>query len=271
MSDGGRPVGEDDLSAYVDGRLSPDRQAALAAYLAGRPEAEAELRRDREVLLALRERLAGKAEEPVPSRLRVTAIRAEGRRRLRRGLAVAAAACLLLGLGGATGWYARDLVGGPRPLAGRAWAAMAEEALSAHRTYAVEVVHPVEVRASEEAHLAQWLSKRLKRRLVIPDLEDRFGLALVGGRLLPAGREVAALLMYADRAGSRLTLYVRSGQAGESALNFMREGEVSSFSWVDDGYGYVVSAAMERERLQGVARAVLADVDMEAAKSRRAL
>jgi anti-sigma factor RsiW len=266
-----RPIGEDDLAAHVDGRVPAGRQAALATYLAERPDQEAELRRDRETLMALRDRLAPIAGEPVPSRLRVAAIRAERRGRQRRRFGLALAAVLLLTVGGTAGWYGRDLVGGPRPLAGRAWAAIAEEALAAHRTYTVEVVHPVEVKAAEEAHLVQWLSKRLKRRLVIPDLEERFGLTLVGGRLLPAGRDVAALLMYADASGSRLTLYVRSGGARESALNFMREGEVSAFSWMDEGYGYVVSAAMDRDKLQSVAKAVLADVDLDAARRRRAL
>ena len=34
----------------------------------------------------------------------------------------------------------------------------------------VEVAHPVEVGAAQEAHLLQWLSKRLGRKLAAPDL-----------------------------------------------------------------------------------------------------
>ena len=265
-----RPVGEDDLSALVDGRLAPERREPVDIYLAARPEAAARLRLDREARDSLRARLRFKAEEPVPTRLRVAAILAERRQSRRRIVGWAAAACLCLALGGTGGWLARDLVGGARPVAARAWAAMAQDALSAHRTFAIEIVHPVEVKAAEEAHLVQWLSKRLKRRLVVPDLES-FGLDLVGGRLLPAGHDVAALLMYADRSGARLTVYVRCGESGETALKFMSEGDLSAFSWVDEGYGYVVSAAMDRERLQRVARAVSRDVDMQAAKDRKAL
>ena len=266
-----RPVGEDDLSAYVDDRLGPDRRDAVAACLAGSPDLQSQLALDRDARDALRHRLRAKAAEPVPARLRVPILRAERRRSVRRFVLRSAAACFLFGVGTASGWFARDMVGGPRPLAGRAWAAMAEDALAAHRTFAVEIVHPVEVRANEEAHLSQWLSKRLKRRLVIPDLEEQFGLRLVGGRLLPAGPDVAAFLMYADAAGARLTIYVRSGERGETALNFLNKGELSSFSWVDGGYGYVVAAAMERERLQKVARAVSQEVDLDNARQRRAL
>ncbi|TDR87222.1 anti-sigma factor family protein [Enterovirga rhinocerotis] len=265
------PVGEDDLTAHVDGRLPPERWDAVATYLRANPETEERLALDRSLRDALRERLRSKAEEPVPARLRVALMRADRRRSWRQTLAYAAAASMFLAVGAAGGWFARDFTGGPRPTAGRAWAGLARDALSAHRTFSVEITHPVEVKASEEEHLSRWLSKRLKRRLVIPDLSDQFGLELVGGRLLPAGPDVAALLMYADGSGNRLTLYVRCGETGQTALNFMREGEVSTFAWIDDGVGYVVAAAMDRERLQKVARAVSQEFDMEAVRSRRAL
>lgn len=195
-------------------------------------------------------------------------MRPGGRRRFARFLALS---CLLVLVGGIAGWFARDVTGGPRPTAGRAWAGLSRDALSAHRAYAIEIAHPVEIGAKDEAHLGQWLTMRLKRRVVIPDLSDQFGLDLVGGRLLPAGPDVAAFLMYRDASGGRLTLYIRQEPRGETALNFMREGDVSTFAWIDDGTGYVVVAAMDRERLQKIARAVSQEFDMEAVRRRRAL
>lgn len=271
MSRPERPVGEDDLTAFVDGRLPADRREAVAALLRERPDLEADLALDRSLRHTLRERLEPRRREPIPGRLRVAVLRGERARSRRRFLSFLAAASLFLVLGGAAGWYARDFAGGPPPTAGRAWAGLARDALSAHRTFSVEIVHPVEVKADDETHLTQWLSKRLKRRLVIPDLSEQFGLNLVGGRLLPAGADVAALLMYADAANNRLTLYVRTGERGETALNFLREGDLSTFSWIDDGTGYVVAAAMDRERLQKVARAVFQEYDLEAARQRKAL
>lgn len=267
---GERPVGDDDLAAYVDGRLAPDRTAVVDLLMAARPDIAAHLQLDREARETLRLRLADKAAEPIPARLRIGPMLAERRRGWRRGLGLAAAACLLLLLGGAAGWSVRDFVGGPNPLEGRSWVALSQEALAAHRTFTVEIVHPVEVRAADEAHLTQWLSKRLRRKLLIPDLET-LGLNLVGGRLLPAGKDVAALLMYADASGSRLTLYVRCGEEGESAMKFLSEGQVSSFSWVDEGIGYVVSASMDRQRLQKVARTINQEIDLDTAKQRKAL
>lgn len=266
-----RPVGEDDLTAHVDGRLPADREAVVAAFLREQPKLEADLALDRVLKVALRDRLEPRAREPIPTRLRVSVLRGERLRRRRRFASLLAAACLCLAVGGATGWYVRDFTGGPRPTAGRAWAGLARDALSAYRAYTVEIVHPVEVKADEEAHLQQWLSKRLRRSLVIPDLSDEFGLNLIGGRLLPAGPDVAALLMYADAAGNRLTLYVRTGETGETSLNFVRESDVSTFSWIEQGTGFAVSASMDREKLQKVAKAVLQEFDMDATRRRRAL
>lgn len=219
----------------------------------------------------LRERLDERLGQTAPPQLRPATSIAERGSQGRGSSWLLAAACLLVALGGVAGWFVRDFVGGPRPTAGRAWSGLARDALSAHRAFAGEIAHPVEVKADAEAHLAQWLSDRLKRRVVVPDLTDQFGLDLVGGRLLPAGPDVAAQLMYADKARNRLTLYVRTGETGETALNFMREGDVSTFAWIDQGTGFVVVAPMDRERLQKVARAISQEYDLEAARRRRAL
>ena len=54
-------------------------------------------------------------------------------------------------------------------------------------------------------------------------------------------------------------------------MKFMNEDQVSSFSWVDEGIGYVVSASMDRQRLQRVARAINQEIDLDTAKQRKAL
>ena len=59
----------------------------------------------------------------------------------------------------------------------------------------------MEVDAGQEAHLMQWLSKRLGRQLVTPDLSGA-GLRLMGGRLLPAEDGPAAQFMYENDTGN---------------------------------------------------------------------
>ena len=63
-----------------------------------------------------------------------------------------------------------------------------------------------------------------------PDLTG-FGFRLMGGRLLPASTNgVAAQLMYDDDHGTRLTLYLRNGETGETDHQFLREGTFRRFT-----------------------------------------
>ncbi len=250
----GQPIGDDDLQALIDGRLTPERRVAVEAYLAAHPGIAANVAADIEIARQLRERLAAKAAEPVPARLRVANIMAERRRARFRNVGSLAAALALLVAGGAAGWFANDIL---RPAAGTVAVAATQDAFAAYRTFVVEKLHPVEVRADEQAHLVQWLSRRLGKPLAAPDLSAQ-GYELVGGRLLPTGGEgPAAMFMYGDKAGNRLTLYARTDSADRLAgFRFERQGEVSAFSWTDRDLAYVVTAKAERPQLLGVAEAV---------------
>lgn len=276
MSGDPRPVGEDDLHALVDGRLEPERAAAVEAWLADHPEAAARVAADRAVRRSLRARLAPVHDEPIPARLRVAEIAAQrGVRRTAiagRWLPFAAALCLALGTAG--GWLGRGALAPPTPSASalpapapsissaEAAAAPPESAtraaVSAFRTFVVEAAHPVEVRAEEKPHLVAWLSNRLGRPVAAPDLRAQ-GFRLMGGRLLPAGNEPAAMLMYDDDRGTRLTLYSRAvgtDADGRSPFRYAREGDVAAFSWIDGGMAYVVAARTDEARLLRAAEAV---------------
>jgi anti-sigma factor RsiW len=86
----------------------------------------------------------------------------------------------------------------------------------------------------------------------------------MGGRLLPAGTGTGAQFMYEDRAGSRLTLYVRTGESDATAFRFRREGDIATFSWIDDGLGFALTASKDREQLLPVAEAVYRQIDLPA-------
>ena len=73
------PIGEDDLQAFVDDRLSEARRAQVEAYLAEHPEIRDQLAIDRGYRGSLRTQLAGKFDEPIPTRLRIATIRSARR------------------------------------------------------------------------------------------------------------------------------------------------------------------------------------------------
>lgn len=249
------PIGEDDLHAFVDGRLTGADRERVEAYLSLHPEAQERTARDRAYRDSLRAQLAAKFAEPIPARLRIANIGAANREARRRYLRAAAAAVVLFVAGAACGWSAGHF----RPAASGA-EAVADHATAAYRTFVVEVAHPVEVKAAQEDHLLHWLSKRLGRELAAPDL-SRFGYRLMGGRLLPGGSGAAAQLMYDDPDGHRLTLYVQAEPGTTTAFRFHRDGTASTFAWVDQGFGFAVTAPVSREELLPIAEAVYHRLD----------
>jgi anti-sigma factor RsiW len=246
------PIGEDDLNAFVDGRLSPERHALVSRFLADSPELGERVAADIAARNALRESLQFKAAEPIPARLRIANLAVERRAGQPQWLRIAAA-ILLLAVGGVGGWLAHARFAATSIAQGEA--PIAAEALSAHRVYTAETVHPVEVAAAQEAHLVQWLSRRLNHPLKAPDLSAQ-GFHLMGGRLLPANSGAAAQLMYQDDGGARLTVYLRADGDAGTAFRFVQGQNASAFTWAEDGFGYAIAAQVDRTQLLTIAESV---------------
>jgi anti-sigma factor RsiW len=255
MNGASAPIGEDDVQAFIDGRLGGARYDEVAAYLAGNPAVQDRVARDREHGDRLRLALAGKYVEPIPARLRIATIQATRRASRVRRLRTIAAAAIIFVAGAASGWIANQALPTRSAAVG-----VAINATAAYRTYVVEVAHPVEVDAAHEQHLMRWLSKRLGRNLTAPDL-SKFGYSLIGGRLLPAGSYAAAQLMYENPNKERLTVYVQAAPATETAFRFREEEGASTFVWTDRGYGFAVTAQVSREALLPIAEAIYHDFD----------
>lgn len=128
-----------------------------------------------------------------------------------------------------------------------------------------EAVHPVEVKADQKPHLVQWLSKRMGEKVIVPDLGAQ-GFSLMGGRIVPTGGTPAALLMYDDAQGTRLTLYSRLGGGSQTGFRYARQDDVAAVSWADDECSYVVAARIDEARLLSVAEAVDAQLHRDAHK-----
>ena len=258
MTENAAPIGEDDLQAFIDDRLQGVRLERVRTYIAEHPDVRERVGADRQIRDSLRTQLAAKFTEPVPARLRIGSIRAARRTHWGRAARIAVAASVIFVAGAGSGWFAARMRGSAAlsvPAGIAPTALVAQDANAAYRTYVVEVAHPVEVDAAHRAHLMQWLSKRLRRPLVAPDLAP-FGYHLMGGRLLPAGTGAAAQLMYDDASGKRLTVYLQATHGTETAFRFGQAGNASTFAWIDQGFGFAVTATEERSRLLPIAEAV---------------
>jgi anti-sigma factor RsiW len=254
MSGPALPDAESDRLAYADDRLPPERRAEVEAVLALNPEQAAEValwRRQNEALTTL---FGSAANEPTPSRLDPHAIAARRASRLRRAWPrMAAAAMVLLALGGALGWAGHGLLRPQETPSG----ALIGEAVSAHKLYVNENRHAVEVAAADHDHLVTWLSNRVERPISTPDLSAE-GFALVGGRLLPTDSYVqtgpAAQLMYQNGGSERVTVYITAALPDRaSAYRFTTSGRFDAFYWANDRITCTVVGDLPQDRMKLVA------------------
>ena len=263
------PLTDDELHALVDG-LAPagqvDKlQTRLMADAAGQIKL-AQWQAQREALRSLHQEVL---HEQVPPPLQqaaqqtLQAHETSGQWRRQAGMA----ASLLLTFG--AGWFASaSWDTASLPSANPAVVARAQperdfvrQASVAHSVYVPEVRHPVEVTALEQAHLVQWLSKRLGKPLKVPNLAAQ-GFDLVGGRLLPGDAGARAQFMFQNPAGTRITLYIgavapsEATMAKETSFKFDANAGVPSFYWVDQGFGYALAGQVPREQLMALSQLV---------------
>jgi anti-sigma factor RsiW len=291
---------EEALHALLDGRLPADARAALERRLAEDAQARATLQAWQKQDEALRKLHAAVLTEPVPPSLLAAAQRTQDARQQvwQAGRWGGMAASLLLAFG--LGWIAHGRLPVPGAadaldtrLAQQPWPDFIHQAALAHAVYVPEVRHPVEVDATQEAHLVQWLSKRLGRALKTPQLTD-LGFELVGGRLVPGTEGARALFMYQDARGERITLYLggkpqdlpdaaltsaanprpvsmgrpdlasrpRPTREGGTEFRYIQDGVVASFYWVDEGMAYALSGNLSRSALLHLAQQVHAQLQL---------
>src|SRR5215213_2727643 len=241
------PVTEDELHAYVDNELPPERRGDVEAWLAAHPDDAERVQSWRAMAEALHARYDSVADEPVPRRLEIERLVRQPRRWMYGAIAATLAAFIA---GGGAGWTAHGVAAAPST-----FKLFTVDALDAHRLYVVEVRHPVEVPGNERSHLQAWLTKRCGWDVRAPEL-DGTGLKLVGGRLLPGPTGPASFLMYESASGERFTIY--SAKAGEETtqMRYAKQDKDGALFWADRGVAYVVSGSSDRDRLMQVARLV---------------
>ena len=237
-------VRAEDLHALVDGQLDPARLAEVLSWLQTHPEDAARVAQWQGQRLQLRQLHRSLEMDDATSASMTRAVLSDGyQRRPVWWQAVAAVILLSLGVMGGRLWStaANDpntlIANEPR---------FVRDAVIAHAVFVPEARHPVEVTANDEAHLVQWLTRRLGAPVKAPVLLPQ-GFRLLGGRLLPGIEAPRAQFMYEDAKGRRLTLYVTVLEKDRStpqaaAFRSVHEGAVESFYWVEGRLGYALSA-----------------------------
>jgi anti-sigma factor RsiW len=238
MTDSTRPVQEDELHAYVDDRLDVARRAEVERHLRADPALQRRVEGWRQQAEALRDALAFKLHEPVPSSLHLGRLLEQRDVRQRRGLfsspwRVAAAMLLMLGLGATAGWTAR----GTQRLGEVTRLGM--EAAAAHSVFAADPIRPIEIGPENQPELVAWMEHKLHRAVSVPDLSAQ-GYRLMGGRLLSTMIGPAAMLVYDDDHGGRITVYLQPMRSNVAAMQPVNAGATNGYAWIDAHMGYGV-------------------------------
>lgn len=239
---------EHELHAYVDERLDPVRRAEVQAWLAANPDEAIRVEGWRSDARRLRAALAGVGEAAGAPHLDLTQLRRQLRQRRQRRWASAAVLLVALGVGGLGGWQARDmaLVDSVLPMA---------DALQAHRMFAAS--QALDVKASDPARLRAWLGQHFDQVGPLPDLAG-YGFAPVGARLLSNEQGPAALLVFEDAQGQRISLFMRSpGKLFGPMPDGQRvDGQLEARYWSHGAYNFALVSAADDVRGAGVGQAL---------------
>ncbi|WP_296268176.1 anti-sigma factor family protein [Pseudomonas sp. UBA6562] len=231
---------EAELHAFVDERLDAARRAEVQVWLNANPEQAMRIQAWQDDARRLRAALAGMSGQPQGEPLQLAQLQRRLRQRRQRRLASAAVLVLALGLGGVGGWQARSISepGQALPMA---------DALQAHRLFASSA--SLDIQAREPQRLQAWLDQHFARVGQLPDLSG-YGLLPVGARLLSNEQGAAALLVFEDGTGQRVSLFLRS--PGERYARMpsgeRTEGQLAARYWSHGAYSFALVSAADDVR-----------------------
>ncbi|GAA4477172.1 anti-sigma factor family protein [Gluconacetobacter asukensis] len=224
-----RPVTEDDLHAWVDDLLSPERRRTVDAWLATNPEAQRHIaawRRERDLLSAA---MDAELQDPVPARFDVARLRQRRPQRISTPqMAASVVLALAAGLGG--GWLLRDRYVPIGIASVEQEAAMLQDARVS-----------VAVTGGDTVQLAAWGSRALGRSVRPPDLSAA-GYNLTGGQLVTTDHGPACLFFYRDGDGTQISLFVRPMHGKDMTAPMRPMRRTPGYVWAQDGLGISMMA-----------------------------
>ncbi|MBD9589331.1 anti-sigma factor [Pseudomonas sp. PDM03] len=228
------PPSERDLHAYVDHQLNDDDRRLVETFLAGNVEISAQVRAWQQDAQQLRAALSGALQQPANPALDPALIRQRLKRQSRRHLASAAVLLIAVSIGGFSGWKAREmtLLSAAAPMA---------DAMQAYRLFAQQGMLPADYKVSDDGDMQGWLDRYFTQAHRLPDLSGA-GFKPVSGRLLSTEQGPAAMVVYEDRSGHKVSFYVRP----PGPKNFLlprgsrSDGGLQAEYWSGSGYNYAM-------------------------------
>ncbi|KJZ42277.1 anti-sigma factor [Pseudomonas fluorescens] len=228
------PPSERDLHAYVDQQLSEADRRLVDTFLANNAEVAAQVRAWQQDVQQLRAALSGALQQPANPDLDPALIRQRLKRQSRRHLASAAVLLIAVSVGGFSGWKAREmtLISAQLPMT---------DALQAYRLIAQQGILPADYTVSDDGDMQGWLDRYFTQANRLPDLSGA-GFKPVSGRLLSTEQGPAAMVVYEDQSGHKVSFYVRPPGPKNYLLprGSRSDGELQAEYWSGGGYNYAM-------------------------------
>jgi anti-sigma factor RsiW len=173
-------------------------------------------------------------QQPANPQLDPAMIRQRAKRQSRRHLASAAMLLIAVSVGGLGGWQARQmtLASAPLPMT---------DAMQAYRLIAQQGILPADYKVSNDGDMQGWLDQYFSQAQRLPNLTAS-GYTPISGRLLSTEQGPAAMVVYEDQAGHKVSFYVRP----PGPKNFLlprgsrSDGELQAEYWSGAGYNYAM-------------------------------
>ncbi|WCM53446.1 anti-sigma factor [Pseudomonas sp. WJP1] len=228
------PPSERDLHAYVDHQLGEEDRRLVETFLASNPEISAQVRAWQQDAQQLRAALSGALRQPDNPDLDPVQIRRRLRSQSRRHLASAAVLLIAVSIGGVSGWQAREmtLLSAAQPMA---------DAMQAYRLIAEQGLLPADYKAGDDGDMQGWLDRYFTQANRLPDLSGA-GFKPASGRLLSTEQGPAAMVVYEDLRGQKISFYVRPPGPKNYLLprGSRSDGGLQAEYWSGGGYNYAM-------------------------------
>jgi anti-sigma factor RsiW len=173
-----------------------------------------------------------------------------------------AASLVIFIAGGAAGYLVseqRNAAEAPLQIAAaRTWL---DDIADYHRIYSRQTRHLVEVPASEQEHIVEWLSASTGVTFALPDLSDK-NLTFEGARLLVAGGKPTAQLLYRDAENEIFAIcFLQSDPVeGRTDLTESMRNDIGLVSWQKGNASFVVVGPSADPDLERIAETVSASI-----------
>ncbi|WP_130907101.1 MULTISPECIES: anti-sigma factor [unclassified Pseudomonas] len=228
------PPSERDLHAYVDHQLSDDDRRLVEAFLTSHPDVATQVRAWQQDAQQLRAALSGVLQQPANPELDPAMIRLRRKRQSRRHLASAAMLLIAVSVGGYSGWQAREMTFTSAQLP-------MTDALQAYRLIAQQGILPADYKAGDDGDMQGWLDRYFTQANRLPDLSGA-GFKPASGRLLSTEQGPAAMVVYENQGGQKISFYVRPPGPKNYLLprGSRSDGGLQAEYWSGGGYNYAM-------------------------------